>query len=97
MSDKVARGPETSSGGGQIAKRPESSASGGSGTGSSIMDQVAKRNPFMPSGLKAKLPSFMDSMPGAFNSKRGASSQSGTNAGVPPSQLSTKQESHILP
>ena len=96
MSEKTTKAIEHSSGAGQISKRPDSSATGGSGTGSSIMDQVAKRNPFMPGGLKAKLPSFMDNMPGAFNSKRGSSSQGGTIAGVPAAQQSTKQASHPL-
>jgi hypothetical protein len=63
------------------------------------MEQVAKRNPFMPNSLKGKLPSFMDSMPGAFNSKRGSSSTSnqGSNSlGAPPAQQSTKQASSSL-
>jgi hypothetical protein len=63
------------------------------------MEQVAKRNPFMPNSLKGKLPSFMDSMPGAFNSKRGLSStnQGSSSMGVPPSQQSTKQVCRSLP
>lgn len=37
---------------------------------SSILDQVAKRKP----GFMGKLPSFMESMPGSFNSKRNSGS-----------------------
>lgn len=88
---------KSSSPAGQVAKRPESTVAN-NGTSSSIMDQVAKRNPFMPSGLKGKLPSIgamMDNMPGAFNSKR-ASDQSSAIAGIPPSQQSTKQVCHLL-
>jgi hypothetical protein len=102
ISEKGAKALESSSSpsSGMITKRPESVASGSSGTGSSIMEQVAKRNPFMPSGLKGKLPNFMDSMPGAFNSKRGSSSTGASNQGnsgvtVPPVQQSSKQASHF--
>jgi len=92
-SEKGAKALEPPSPAGALAKRPESIGSS-NGTGSSILEQVAKRNPFMPNSLKGKLPSFMDSMPGAFNSKRGSSSTSnqGSNSmGVPPAQQSTKQ------
>jgi hypothetical protein len=87
----------SSSSNGVVAKRPESTASS-NGTGSSIIEQVAKRNPFMPNSLKGKLPSFMDSMPGAFNSKRGSSStnQGSNSLGTPPAQQSTKQASSSL-
>ena len=88
--------PASSSGSGLggMTKRPESIGSG-SGTGSSIMDQVAKKNPFMPGGFKGKLPSFMENMPGAFNSKKASSSATrGVESGDRPPQQSTKQACH---
>jgi hypothetical protein len=96
-SEKGSKALESPSPAGALAKRPESTGSS-NGTGSSIMEQVAKRNPFMPNSLKGKLPSFMDSMPGAFNSKRGSSStnQGSNSLGAPPAQQSTKQASSSL-
>ena len=88
--------PASSSGSGPggMTKRPESIGSG-SNTGSSIMDQVAKKNPFMPGGFKGKLPSFMENMPGAFNSKKASSSATrGVQSGDRPPQQSTKQARH---
>ena len=88
--------PASSSGSGPggMTKRPESIGSG-SNTGSSIMDQVAKKNPFMPGGFKGKLPSFMENMPGAFNSKKASSSATrGVESGDRPPQQSTKQARH---
>jgi hypothetical protein len=70
--------------------------------GSSIMEQVAKKNPFMHGGLKAKLPSFMDRIPGAFNPRKGADESSpsvsglGSGSGLRGSQQSTKQVSSPL-
>lgn len=96
MSEKGARALDSAPDG-QVAKKPESI--GTSGSGSSIMEQVTKRNPFMPNGLRAKLPNFMDNMPGAFNSKRGSSNtpnQGNGNSAIQGSQQSTKQASHLV-
>lgn len=47
-----------------------------SGSGSSVVEMsTQKKSPFNGNGLIGKLPSFMNSMPGAFNpNKRGSSS-----------------------
>lgn len=80
-----------------IPPSPPSQSSVESGKRPSILDQIAKRK--SGNGLMGKLPSFMDSMPGAFNSMRNgnngpSSAQNGSVAargGGPPDSRTTKE------